>query len=572
MPDLSGRRIGNYQLSAKIGQGGMAVVYQGRHVVTGEMVAVKVLSSQAPDEANFDRRFRREARVLMDLKHPHIVPVTDFGEVDDVAYLVMPYLRVGSLAQRMAERPIAAVEGGRVFGEIASALAYAHEKGVVHRDVKPSNVLLTEEGQALLSDFGLAQIHDASVSLTGSMMLGTPAYVSPEMVRGEPVDARADQYALGIILFEMTTARLPFNAETPMAILVKQANEPLPRPREIRANIPEAVERVILRATAKNPQDRFASVTEMNNAFQAALAHALDPQHHRAPTIALPQTAVAKARVPEEKRRRRRWAALVPALLLLLACPVALAMRDVLLPPAQGASAYTDLSAPQLTALSGTISALSTLVVANAGETLSPEEVASRVAAMVGAPTATPTPWPVASSTGEGSTTSDGSPTQSTTPPSGATHVPTFTRTPGPTATLGPSATGPTPTQTDEPSNTPEPPATTPPPSTSTPTPTRTPTATNSGGTLLPPTWTATPTRTPTRTPTVTITGGMPLPTQSPSPSKTPTPTKTPTPNLPTKTPTVLVTTPAFPPTLAAPTSSPPPPTVEGSGELSADG
>src|SRR3990170_7930923 len=260
MPDLSGRQIGNYQLTARIGQGGMAVVYQGRHLVSGETVAVKVLSSQAADEASFARRFRREARVLMELKHPHIVPVTDFGEVDGIAYLVMPYLRVGSLAQRLAQKPLTAVEGGRVFGEIASGLSYAHEKGVVHRDVKPSNVLLTEEGRALLSDFGLAQIHDASVSLTGSMMLGTPAYVSPEMVRGEPGDARADQYALGVILFELTTGRLPFDAETPMAILVKQANEPLPRPREIRPNIPEAVERVILRATAKNPQDRFGSV------------------------------------------------------------------------------------------------------------------------------------------------------------------------------------------------------------------------------------------------------------------------------------------------------------------------
>jgi hypothetical protein len=463
----------------------------------------------------------------------------------------------------MAEKPIAAVEGGRVFGEIASALAYAHEKGVVHRDVKPSNVLLTEEGQALLSDFGLAQIHDASVSLTGSMMLGTPAYVSPEMVRGEPVDARADQYALGIILFEMTTARLPFHAETPMAILVKQANEPLPRPREIRPNIPEAVERVILRATAKNPQDRFASVTEMNNAFQAALAHALDPQHHRAPTIALPQTAVAKARVPEEKRRRRRWAALVPALLLLLACPVALAMRDVLLPPAQGASAYTDLSAPQLTALSGTISALSTLVVANAGETLSPEEVASRVAAMVSAPTATPTPWPVASSTGAGSTTTAGAPTRSATPPSGATQAPTFTRTPGPTTTLGPSPTGATSTKTDEPTETLEPSPTTP-TMTATPsrTPTRTPTtsATTPSPTTTPPTMIPTVSKTPTTgsTPTKTPTPPTMIPTSTKTPTRTPTmpptPTRTATPNtLPTTPP-----PPTLPPTMAAPTMSAP--------------
>jgi serine/threonine-protein kinase len=522
MPDLSGHRIGNYQLTGRIGQGGMAVVYQGRHVVSGETVAVKILSSQAADEASFARRFRREARVLMELKHPHIVPVTDFGEVDDVAYLVMPYLRVGSLAQRMAQAPLNAVEGGRVFGEIASALEYAHQKGVVHRDVKPSNVLMTEEGRALLSDFGLAQIHDASVSLTGSMMLGTPAYVSPEMVRGEPVDARADQYALGIILFEMTTGELPFNAETPMAILVKQANEPLPRPRQVRPNIPEAVERVILRATAKYPQDRFGSVAEMDHFFQAALAHALDPQRFRAPTIALPQTAVAKVPVPKEDRRRRRWAALVPALLLLLACPVALAMRDVLVPPAQGAAAYSDLSAPQLTALSGTIAALSTLVVAEAGETLSPEEVASRVAATVGAPPSTPTPSPISSGT-EAESTAVGTSTQAATSAQGQTQAPTATKTQGPTATLGPSPTGATPTATEDPTETDEP----------TETPDDSPTA---------PSTTATPTRTIT------------------PPTKTPTPT-------PTRTATLIVTTPAFPPTLALPTFSPTPPTETGSGD-----
>jgi len=540
MPDLSGRRIGNYQLSAKIGQGGMAVVYQGRHVESGETVAVKVLSSQAPDEANFERRFRREARVLMDLKHPHIVPVTDFGEVDDVAYLVMPYLRVGSLAQRMAEKPIAAVEGGRIFGEIASALAYAHEKGVVHRDVKPSNVLLTEEGQALLSDFGLAQIHDASVSLTGSMMLGTPAYVSPEMVRGEPVDAHADQYALGIILFELTTGRLPFNAETPMAILVKQANEPLPRPREIRPNIPEAVERVILRATAKNPQDRFGSVAEMDHFFQAALAHALDPQRFRAPTIALPQTAVAKARVPE-KKRRRRWAALVPALLLLVACPCAFAARDILLPPAQEAAAYEDLSAPQLTALSGTIAALSTLVVADAGETLSPEEVASRVAATVAAPTATPALASVSPTlTGSTATGAAGGPASTATATANAVHTSTPTRTGTPTSSVtpgGPTLT-PTFTPTPGPSQTP----------TRTPTPTLEPT-----GSTTPPPFSPTPTKTPT--PPTMIPTSSRTPTVGSSPTRTPTPgtspTKTPTPGTsPTKTSTPMTTptTPSLPP------------------------
>ena len=520
MPDLSGHRIGNYQLAARVGQGGMAVVYQGLHLVSGETVAVKVLSSQAADEASFARRFRREARVLMELKHPHIVPVTDFGEVDDVAYLVMPYLRVGSLAQRLAQGQMNAVEGGRVFGEIASALEYAHQKGVVHRDVKPSNVLMTEEGRALLSDFGLAQIHDASVSLTGSMMLGTPAYVSPEMVRGEPVDARADQYALGIILFEMTTGQLPFNAETPMAILVKQANEPLPLPRQVSPNIPETVERVILRATAKNPQDRFGSVAEMDHFFQAALAHALDPQRFRAPTIALPQTAVAKAPPREENRRRRRWAALVPALLLLLACPVALAMRDVLVPPAQGAAAYSDLSAPQLTALSGTIAALSTLIVAEAGETLSPEEVATRVAATVGAPASTPMPPPVASETEVVSTTVGTSTLEATSPP-GATQPPTGTLTPTPTGTLGSGSTGEPPTATGSATEM------TGPSETSDPSP-------------MPPPLTATPTRTFT-------------------PTKTPTPT-------PTRTTTVMVTTPSLPPTLALPTFPSPSPTENGSG------
>jgi len=263
----------------------MATVYLAEREPDGRQLALKVLSPQAAEDRSFLLRFRREAQVVMRLRHPHIVPLEDTGEIDGYAFLAMPPFPSGSLAHRLARGPLSPDEARRVIAQTASALLFAHDRGIVHRDVKPSNILLDESGNAYLSDFGLAHVHDASVSLTGSGMVGTPAYVAPEQVRGDPVDGRTDQYALGILLYQIVTGRLPFEGDTPLAVLVKQAHEPLPSPRRANPNVPQAVESVIAKATAKDPADRFASVSDLNRSFQEALDHTLDPVRHPASTL-----------------------------------------------------------------------------------------------------------------------------------------------------------------------------------------------------------------------------------------------------------------------------------------------
>jgi serine/threonine protein kinase len=477
MPDLTGRVLGPYELLGPIGHGGMAAVYKARERESGRLVAVKILSPQVAENPLFLQRFRREARVVKGLHHPHIVPVKDFGEVGDYAYIVMPYLQVGSLADRLAQGPLSPPEGGRVMAQITSALDHAHRQGIVHRDVKPSNILLDDQGNALLADFGLAQIHDASISLTGSALLGTPAYVSPEQVRGDPVDARSDQYSLGIVLYQLTTDQLPYEAETPMAVLLKQVNEPMPRPRQVNPRIPESVERVILRATAKDPADRFESMESFNAAFQASLAHALNPRMHPAPTIPLPPS-LSLPRPAARRGRIRPWM-LAALLLLLLACPTGLLVyTDSQEPPASAGA--PDVAALQLKSAGETIEALSTQIVAAQRTPLSPIDVRTAAAGTASAAATTQagasrgsldTPWPTAAETLVGST---GSPTaiasrtstlEASVTPGGPSLTPSPSRTPSLAASASPSATSPSPTETQiPPSATPAPPTPTPPP------------------------------------------------------------------------------------------------------------
>ena len=464
MPDLSGRILGEYELLEAIGRGGMAAVYRARHAPTGRIVAVKILSPQAAENESFLLRFRREARVVYRLQHPHIVPVEAFGEVGDYAFLVMPYLRVGSLADRLAQGPLTPQEGGRILSQVCSALDYAHQQGVVHRDVKPSNILLDEAGNALLADFGLAQIHDASISLTGSALLGTPAYVSPEQVRGELVDARSDQYSLGIVLYQLTTGKLPYEAETPMAVLLKQVNDPMPRPRLVNSNIPESVERVILKATAKEPADRFASMEAMNAAFQAALAHALNPRLNPAPTIILPPSVSMTSALPRKRRRFVPWMA-AAAFLLLLACPLAATLVSGDTPPTPTPA---DGSAPRLTDAAATINALSTEIVAARAGPMSAGDVGTAAAATILAAATTASPeTPTVTGTATGitatqatlSTANTGSPTVGTSTPRPSptaastasrtlTPTPSGSGTPPATSTATRTPTGPIPSLT----------------------------------------------------------------------------------------------------------------------------
>lgn len=388
MNSLTGRTLGRYQLLDHIGQGGMATVYKAYDPEQDRHVALKVLSPALAQQEQFIQRFRREAGVVVQLRHPHIVPVEYFGEEGGYSYLVMPYIEGGSLADQLMNNPPSSTFGARVVEQVASALQYAHGRGVVHRDVKPANILIDEEGNALLADFGLARIHDASSSLTGSALIGTPAYMSPEQARGETVDARSDQYSLGVILYQLSTGRLPFEAETPMAMLIKHINEPMPLPRTAGVHVPEAIEHVIVKATAKDPGHRFGSVAELNEVFQAAMAHALAPKSNPAPTIELPPEVQRTSEQPTVLLRRNGWprrAAIgVALLILLLALPVfassLMGLLDRASSPAESSGLLDpELNAYQLTALGGTIEAMSTELASAPGGLISPDEVQTAV-------------------------------------------------------------------------------------------------------------------------------------------------------------------------------------------------
>lgn len=278
MEELIGQKLGQYQIEAKIGSGGMASIFKAYQPSLERYVAIKVLPpSLASKNPIFVQRFQREAKAVAQLHHPNIVPVYDFGIDLDYSYIVMRHVEgAQTLGQIMPysfnkERII------HLINQIASALTYAHQRGVIHRDVKPSNVLLDGEW-ALLSDFGLAQVEEAVSRLTDSgMSIGTPAYMSPEQARGENVSYTTDIYSLGVITYEMLTHTIPHNAPTPVGILMKRMTQPPASPRLINPAISPHVEYVVLRSLSVNPQDRYASVTEYAAALAAALANETDP-------------------------------------------------------------------------------------------------------------------------------------------------------------------------------------------------------------------------------------------------------------------------------------------------------
>lgn len=275
MEDITGKQLGLYQVIAPVGEGGMAAVYKAYQPSMDRYVALKILPRHFAADPQFKERFQQEAKVLAKLQHPHILPVFDFGQADDYAFIVMPYVEGGTLVSLMHKQPLPMEQIQKVISQIGDALDYAHTRGLIHRDVKPSNVLIDERENCLLMDFGLAKIVDSALHLTTSgMVMGTPAYMSPEQGLGGKFDSRSDIYSLGVILYEMATGRTPYSAETPMAVIVKLINDPLPPPRLINPVLPETVERVILKALAKNPDDRFATAGEMVKALQAAIAAA----------------------------------------------------------------------------------------------------------------------------------------------------------------------------------------------------------------------------------------------------------------------------------------------------------
>ncbi|PJF27890.1 MAG: hypothetical protein CUN52_13900, partial [Phototrophicales bacterium] len=265
--------IGGYKIIGQIGAGGMATVYEAYHEKLDRHVAIKWMHASFVQDRQFVGRFEREARIVARLDHPNIVPIYDYDTHDNRPYLVMKYIGGQTLKDRMAQSPLTLTEIISVMNTVAGALDYAHTQGVLHRDLKPSNIILDEAGMAYLTDFGLARItHQGESTLSADSMLGTPHYISPEQALGDKtLDGRTDVYSFGVLLYEMLVGRLPFTADTPYAIVHKHIYASPPAPSALNPDIPPAVERVLLKALAKAPADRYPTATALMTDLMRAL-------------------------------------------------------------------------------------------------------------------------------------------------------------------------------------------------------------------------------------------------------------------------------------------------------------
>ncbi len=306
-------RIGRYEILELLGRGGQAAVYRAYDPTMQREVAIKVLTATAGVDEKARQRFEREAHTIAALEHPHIVPVYDFGAYDDGLYIVMRLMKGGTLGDRLARGPLNPAEALEVVRPIAAALDAAHKRGIVHRDIKPGNILFDEYGAAYLSDFGIARLGDATASLTGSsLILGTPHYMSPEQIQGKvPLDGRSDVYALGALLFQMLTGHVPYEGDTPAQALVKHLQEPIPRLASYRPELPEVYQAIIDRAMAKDREARYPTA--------GALAADLEAAVTGRPLASAPTLAIAPPAAASQEGKRRPWWAWVAAAVVVLA-------------------------------------------------------------------------------------------------------------------------------------------------------------------------------------------------------------------------------------------------------------
>jgi serine/threonine-protein kinase len=310
---LEGQTLGKYQVLEPLGRGGMARVYRAYHPQLDRYVAIKVLRSNLVQDDTFFDRFRREARAVAAFRHPNVVRVFDYDVQGDISYMVLELLEGDSLKTRLHDyrvrgesMPLGDVV--RILLDVLDGLAYAHSEGMIHRDIKPGNVLLTKRGRAVIADFGIAQMVGGTRHTVPGALLGTMDYVAPEQGLESQSDARSDIYSLGVVLYEMLARRTPFEADTPVAVLMKHAHDPLPLPRQIDPSIPEPFERVVLKALAKDPDRRYQSAEAMAQALREAAEQAEIelPQRISLPlsftTDEAPSESVAVFSGPERER------------------------------------------------------------------------------------------------------------------------------------------------------------------------------------------------------------------------------------------------------------------------------
>jgi serine/threonine-protein kinase len=273
MADLVGKTVGKYRIVAKLGRGGMAEVYKAYQPGLDRYVGIKVLHAHLVDDTDFIGRFEREALAVGKLRHANIVQALDFDREGDMYFMAMEFIDGPTLkdeikARRSEGKAYTLQEIARIFTALCSAIDYAHSRGMVHRDLKPANVMINQEGQVVLTDFGIARIIGATQYTQTGALSGTPAYMSPEQGQGERGDGRSDIYSLGVMLYELVTGAVPYDGDTPFAVIMKHISEPLPLPTKVDAKIPESVERVILKAMSKSPEDRYQTAGEMAKALR----------------------------------------------------------------------------------------------------------------------------------------------------------------------------------------------------------------------------------------------------------------------------------------------------------------
>ena len=507
---------GRYRLLRPLGTGGMASVYLAEDLRLGRRVAVKILHPQFAADPAFVARFEQEARMAAALSHPSIVQVYDVGHDGGRYYIVMEYVEGETLKALIArEGALPVPRALTIIGGVLGALAFAHAHNLIHRDIKAQNILITPDGDVKVTDFGIArELNGATaptLTVTG-MVIGTVQYFAPEQAQGRPATPRSDVYAAGIVLYEMLTGKLPFDADNPLAVAMQQINQaPLP-PSRLNAAIPPAVESIVLTALAKNPADRYASAGDMKAAVDAARNSAAQPTRlatrvtpaapatptapgvARASTRPSPQVNVRTPAPPPAGRNTQRLLWIVAAVLI-----AALAAIGGIYAAGGGLPGFGSPATA-----TPTPSATPT-----ATHTSTPAPTATRPVIVV-VPTATHTPKPTATRTPKPTATRTPQPTATQTPQPTATRTPKPTRTPRPTNTATAA-----PTETPKPSETPT--------AAATPTPTQTapPSATPQPATAVP-TQTPQPTAPPSETPAGTATAATPGASSTP-PGGTPT-------------------------------------------------
>ena len=327
MSKLVGHNLGGYQLVERLGRGGMAEVYKGYHSKTKRYAAIKILHAHLGNAPEMVERFKLEARAIGKLQHPHIMRLVDFDVTNDLYYMVLQYLEGYDLREYLRSKKILPVaEALYLMAQLVDALEYAHHKGMLHRDIKPANIMFADESytHAVLTDSGLARLLDETGLTISGTRLGTPAYMSPEGAQGDKVDERADIYSLGVILYEMVTGRIPYEGQTPYAMLLKQIHDPLPPPRSLKPDLPLIIEALLLKALAKEPTERYQSATAFKKAIAEAELALTGKQ-----TVAVsqyPQTGKHKGRAKSQLEQATPWLilALVAAGVLVIAFLVAI--------------------------------------------------------------------------------------------------------------------------------------------------------------------------------------------------------------------------------------------------------